>query len=219
VRHADGFAVVPCDAQSAFVLHELELLPASGVVPASGDVLLRQMPSLVTPDWPTWKHDWDAGQLGELSWQRGTQDAVVAVASVAAHTSPEAHATVAEVQSPPAPTVPVDSHTVNSRPDCSTPMEHADPLGQPDCGKIEQGEVQTEVAPMLRHDDGLLAVPRVAQFASVVHVAAHTEGMPAACWQIALATHWLEAVQGCPRAVVPELPEPASEPPFAPLQT
>ncbi len=182
VRHADGFAAVPCDAQSALVLQEPELLPASGVVPASGDPLPRQIPYWVAPDVPPPVQVSDAGQLGELTRQSGAHDAVVPVESVATHTSPEAHATDADEQSPPAPTVPVDSQSVNSKPVDSIPMAHADPLGQPDWGKTEQGEVQTEVVPpKLTHADGLLAVPSVAQFASVVHVAAQTEGKPATC--------------------------------------
>lgn len=35
---------------------------------------------------------------------------------------------------------------------------------------------------------------------------------------MAFATHWLVALHGCPRAVVPEPPEAASDP-LAPLQT
>jgi hypothetical protein len=175
-------AAVPCDAQSALVLHEPELLPASGVVPASGDPLARQIPYWVAPDAPPPVQVSDAGQLGELTRQSGAHDAVVPVESVATHTRPEAHATEADEQSPPAPTVPVDSQSVNSRPVDSIPIAHDDPLGQPDWGKTEQGEVQTEVVPpKLAHADGLLAVPSVAQFASVVHVAAQTEGKPATC--------------------------------------
>jgi hypothetical protein len=121
VRHADGFAAVPCDAQSAFVLQELELLPASGVVPASGDALLKQMPSLVAPDWPIWTHDSEAGQLGELIWQSFSQWLVVPVLSSETQTKPAAHAAV--VQSPPSTRLPVGSQIVNSKPDWSAPIE------------------------------------------------------------------------------------------------